>query len=289
MIASRRVVSVELQMDLTKYFSNIVQDEQQIWRLQNQIEEISYPSHGNKQCAQIEEASFWFAHRTRVISTILRRFPPNGPLFDIGGGNGIVSLGQEKSGFRSIVVEPGADGVMCAKSRGLESVVQARFQDLKIVPGTISAIGLFDVYEHIPPQEEFLREINHALAEKGKVYITVPAFQSLWSYEDVYAEHVRRYTTATLSTHLTSAGFVVLYSSYLFSYLLPPLFLFRTIPSLLSFRKEFSFEKAKREHTPGSSLTRRILDILADAESSLISNEWSIPFGTSLIMVAQKA
>jgi SAM-dependent methyltransferase len=276
-------------MDLTTYFSNIAQDEKYIWRLQNEIEEISYPSHGNEQCAQIEEVSFWFAHRTKVISSILKRFPPNGPLFDVGGGNGIVSLGLERAGFRSIVVEPGGDGVICAKSRGLESVVHARFQDLKVIPGKVSAVGLFDVYEHIPPQETFLREINHAMAENGNIYITVPAFQFLWSYEDVYAEHVRRYNTATLSAHLTAAGFKVLYSSYLFSYLLPPLLLFRTIPSLLSLRKEFSFEKAKSEHTAGSPVTRKILNSLAQAESALISRGWSLPFGTSLLMVAQKS
>ena len=275
-------------MDLTTYFSNVALDEKAIWRLQNEIETISYPSHGNEQCAQIEEVSFWFAHRTKVISSVFTRIPPNGPLFDIGGGNGIVSLGLEKAGFRSIVVEPGEDGVLCAKSRGLESVVHARFQDLKILPGKVGAVGLFDVYEHIPPQEEFLKEINHSMAEKGRIYITVPAFQSLWSYEDVYAEHVRRYTTSTLSAHLQSSGFRVLYSSYLFSYLLPPLFAFRTLPSLLSLRKDFSFEKAKNEHTAGSPLTRAILNSLAKTELAIIEKGWSIPFGTSLLMVAEK-
>src|SRR5580692_11450254 len=54
--------------------------------------EVSYPSAGNESCFEIEGHSFWFQHRNRCINTLVRGFPPAGAIFDLGGGNGFVSL-----------------------------------------------------------------------------------------------------------------------------------------------------------------------------------------------------
>jgi len=55
-------------------------------------ENISYPSEGNDACFAVEENSFWFKHRNKCITSVVKCFPPenNGTIFDIGGGNGFV-------------------------------------------------------------------------------------------------------------------------------------------------------------------------------------------------------
>lgn len=83
------------------------------------IQDVSYPEDGYNRCFQIEENSFWFNHRNKCIISVVEQYPPRGFLFDVGGGNGFVSLALQKEGFKTVLVEPGISGVQNAKSRGL--------------------------------------------------------------------------------------------------------------------------------------------------------------------------
>src|SRR5690606_31579777 len=109
-----------------------------IWRTSRQTE-ISLPTEGHDELATIEERSFWFAHRNRVIASLVSSIPPAGPVLDVGGGNGFVSLGLQQAGFTSVVVEPGPLGARVCQQRGVP-VVQAAFQDLDIPADSVPAI-----------------------------------------------------------------------------------------------------------------------------------------------------
>ena len=88
---------------------------------------ISYPAGGNEACFAVEDSSFWFGHRNNCIASIVGSYPPanNGTIFDIGGGNGFVSLGLVNAGFDVALVEPGRVGASKAKNRGLKDVICA--------------------------------------------------------------------------------------------------------------------------------------------------------------------
>ncbi len=62
--------------------------------------DISYPLSGHRIMAELEETSFWFNHRNDVLMTAIRRFPPPGPILDVGGGNGYVSLALKRAGSK---------------------------------------------------------------------------------------------------------------------------------------------------------------------------------------------
>lgn len=68
---------------------------------------ISYPDEGNEACFEVEDQSFWFRHRNHCIRELVRNFPPQGPLFDVGGGNGFVAKGLMDAGWEVVLVEPG--------------------------------------------------------------------------------------------------------------------------------------------------------------------------------------
>jgi hypothetical protein len=51
----------------------------------------------------VEDSSYWFGHRNARIVELVRQFPPNGLIFDIGGGNGFVAKGLEEAGFATVV------------------------------------------------------------------------------------------------------------------------------------------------------------------------------------------
>ena len=179
-------------------------------------ETISYPDKGNDNCFEIEENSFWFRHRNNCIIEMVKKFPPiqKGSIFDIGGGNGFVSIGLINAGFDIVLVEPGSSGARNAKKRGITHVVCATSQSAKFKHGTLPAIGVFDVVEHIEDDIGFLNHLWELLVPGGMIYLTVPAYQSLWSLEDENGGHFRRYTLKSLEGKLEQSGFSVKYSTY---------------------------------------------------------------------------
>jgi hypothetical protein len=49
-------------------------------------ESVSYLENGNDICFELEEASFWFQHRSACVVGLVERFAPAGTIYDIGGG-----------------------------------------------------------------------------------------------------------------------------------------------------------------------------------------------------------
>ena len=54
-----------------------------------------------------------------------------------------------------------------------------------------------------------LRSVHRILASDGRLFLTVPAHSALWSNEDVYVGHYRRYGKRSVSSVLHEAGFEV--------------------------------------------------------------------------------
>ena len=187
---------------------------------------ISYPDHGNQRCMDVEETSFWFKHRNNCILSAMHQYPPPGLIIDIGGGNGVVSNAIKNVGMSSVVLEPGPDGAMNAKARGLDPIIVSTLQDAGFLPESIHAAGLFDVLEHIDNDIAFLEDLEKLLIPGGRVFLTVPAYNILHSNEDDEAGHFRRYTKKSLSRCMKAAGLEVEYTSYFFSILPLPIFCF---------------------------------------------------------------
>ena len=250
------------------------------------IGRMSFPEDGLETLADIEPRSYWFNHRNRVIASVVRRFPPPGPIFDVGGGNGYVSLGLAKAGFDMVVVEPDGKGADVARSRGLPTI-QAAFENLEIPTGTIAAVGLFDVLEHIEDEVGTLKRLYDVLQTGGVAYIAVPAFSWLWSHSDIHAGHFRRYTRTRLDKALKRAEFTPLYSTYFFKALVPPVFVFRALPSLVGRGQEDSGETLRQHTLPDTRLGRMFARSL-DEESTRIERGRAMPFGTSVLVAARK-
>lgn len=86
---------------------------------------------------------------------------------------------------------------------------------------------LMDVLEHCPDPAGVLRQAGERLKPGGKLFVTVPAFQSLWSFHDVFLGHYRRYDLPALLDLCRGGGFRVEAGFYLFAYLLPPVWIRR--------------------------------------------------------------
>jgi hypothetical protein len=275
-----------MMQDVSAVAPELARAEDGTWRAQT-ASSVAYPDEGNAVCFQIEERSFWFQHRNDVIADAVRRCPPAGFIADIGAGNGFVSLGLRRAGFDTLVIEPGAQGARNACSRGLHPVVRATLQDARFLPGSLPAAGLFDVLEHIDDDLTLLKGLSSLLVPGGRLYLTVPAFQSLWSSEDELTGHYRRYTIKSLGERLRGAGFTMEFATYLFSPLPLPVLLFRALPTRLGWRKTLDTKQIASELQPRENIVVRAIRALLAGERALIRRGWRIPFGSSCLIVAR--
>lgn len=247
---------------------------------------VSYPEEGHDDYAAIEMRSYWFSHRNRCITAVVRRFAPTGPILDVGGGNGIVSLALHQAGFASLVLEPGRRGAETAHERGLP-VIQATLEEARLTAGSVCAAGLFDVLEHIEDDIGTLNALRHLIREAGLLYMTVPAFHWLWSQEDTAAGHARRYTLSLLQKRLNGAGFDILYATYLFSVLVPPILLLRTLPSTLGMGAQAKRTVAADHMLPPGPIGAGIARAL-DWEARRVEQGRRVPIGSSILLAARR-
>jgi len=255
-------------------------------------EEISYPAEGYDVHFGIEDNSFWFKHRNNCIVSLVRKYAHDRLIFDIGGGNGFVSQGLRGADIQTCLVEPSIEGCLNAKRRGLTNIICADMKNARFKAGIIPAIGLFDVIEHVENDVEFLNYINKILMPEGYLFIAVPAYNILWSNEDIDLGHFRRYTLRALKKVLGETGFEIVYSTYIFSFLIIPILFFRTLPSRLGITKSggaVKSSKFKKEHNAGQrGIVGNVLAKFMSLELSQIKKSRAIPFGGSCLVVARK-
>jgi SAM-dependent methyltransferase len=245
-----------------------------------------YPESGHDWCAAVEDRSFWFSHRNAFLIDVMRRFAPATPMYDVGGGNGVVAAALERSGIHAIVVEPGEAGARRARERGLESIC-ATLEGSGIAPGSAPSIGMFDVVEHIEDSVGFLRSALRFLQPGGRLFVAVPAYEALWSGEDDYAQHFRRYTRRRLMRELVGAGYDVEYSTYMFALLPLPILLMRALPYRLGFTRKQSQEATQSDHAPMGP-ARSLMNGLHALELAALRTLGGLPFGASVVAVARK-
>ncbi|NAS14088.1 class I SAM-dependent methyltransferase [Poritiphilus flavus] len=250
---------------------------------------ISYPEEGNDNFMQIEEDSFWFKHRNNVIAKSVKKYSAERPFFDIGGGNGFVSKRLQDDGCDVVLVEPGASGAANARTRGIEKVLCSTLGNAGFQKESIDSAGLFDVVEHIEDDAGFLKNIHSYLKNEGLLYLTVPAFNILWSNEDKDAGHYRRYSLKAIRELCRECGFEIVYSSYIFSILPLPIFLFRSIPSKLGLnRNSDDLNKHKKEHRESKGLLSKIINSIWAWELRQVQRSKKIRFGSSCFVIAKK-
>lgn len=252
------------------------------------MNKIYYPEEGNELCYQVEPASYWFNHRNEVIFQILSKYKQSGAFWDVGGGNGFVSAYLQEKGFDCTLIEPGPKGCEYGKERGIKKVFNGILQDFTSEEQP-EIIGAFDVVEHIEDDEGIVKEMYKRLSLNGVFISTVPAFQTLWSADDILAGHFKRYTTQTYTNLLKKAGFEIEYCSYFFSFIALPLYLLKAIPFKLSKKvpPHIDVEKAKSQHEL-KGLAKMVFEPWMAWEIKKIKQQQSIPFGSSVICMAKK-
>jgi SAM-dependent methyltransferase len=236
------------------------------------------------QLAEIEQASFWFRSRNRLIVWALRRhFSTAANLLEIGCGTGFVL-----SGLRAQLPQlelGGSELHSEALDFAQERVGDAALyqMDARDIPFSeeFDVIGAFDVLEHIDEDETVLAQMHAATRPGGGILVTVPQHPSLWSPYDDYAHHVRRYRRPELVDKVERAGFAVERVTSFVAFLLPLM-----AASRLRVRRRGEFDINADVSVPPR--LDAVLERLLALELGLIRRGHSLPVGGSLLLAARK-
>lgn len=156
-----------------------------------------------------DSTHWWYTARRDILADYLMRegdLPKNARILEIGCGTGhnlpmLAAFGA----VDAIEIDPAAREI--ASARLGKPVGSAPLPELTGVDrGGYDLIAVLDVVEHIEDDVAALKAMAECLKPGGKILITVPAHQWMWSAHDVVNHHHRRYSKASLDKAIRAAG-----------------------------------------------------------------------------------
>jgi SAM-dependent methyltransferase len=147
------------------------------------------------------------------LALLAQRAPPPARLLDIGAGRGRFVRAAIVAGYEARGIEPSARGVSGARSIGAP-VEQVGIADAVIDAGSLDAVTLWHVLEHLDDPAGALQRIAGWLAPGGALLVGVPNLASVqariggerWYHLDV-PRHRVHFTPVGLQTLLRATGF----------------------------------------------------------------------------------
>ncbi|MEG3152643.1 class I SAM-dependent methyltransferase [Sphingomonas sp. ZT3P38] len=156
-----------------------------------------------------DSTHWWYTARRDILADYLARegdLPKAARILEIGCGTGhnLPMLGAFGT-VDAIEIDPAARDI--ASARLGKPVGAAPLPELTGVErGSYDLIAVLDVVEHIADDIAALKAMAECLKPGGKILITVPAHQWMWSAHDVVNHHHRRYSKAGLTSVIRAAG-----------------------------------------------------------------------------------
>ncbi|MFC1786443.1 flippase-like domain-containing protein [Halobacteriota archaeon] len=112
-------------------------------------------------------------------------------ILDMGCGSGVISRKCTEFGGKVVGFDLSRPGVLYARSRGNEKTnfIVADAQNLPFKPHTFDVAILGNIIEHVPEPERMIAEVSGILKPGGRVSITMPNSNSLWSLIEFFWDH----------------------------------------------------------------------------------------------------
>jgi SAM-dependent methyltransferase len=242
---------------------------------------------------QLEEDShWWFASRTRALLGLLDKQVADGGLRVLDVGCGAGNMIHHLSRYGSVLgIDNNPIPLEIAHQRGYN----ARLCDARHLPfddEDFDLVTALDVIEHSEDDLQILRECYRVCRDHGMLVVTAPAFQWLWSNNDVVNDHKRRYSRPELRDKIAKAGFQaerLTYNNFFVFPVAAALILARrrseTEPELSA--PSTDQEAYQVEMEPASPPVNAILTGVGRLEAAVLRHV-DLPFGTSLICIARK-
>jgi SAM-dependent methyltransferase len=238
--------------------------------------------------ARLEHTHFWFVSRRRIFFDLLDRALQGRTdlrVLEIGcGAGGMLGPLQRYGTVHGLDVD--RECVAFCRQRGFERVLCGSGYELPFQDASFDLVALFDTMEHIPDEARALAEVRRVLRPGGIVFVSVPAYQWLWSQNDRIAHHHRRYTRSRLRRALVAAGLHPRRVTYFNMFLLPLI-----VPAVLWQKLQDRRGRLPPGYNNTSvqvpSLLNRVFTAVMSSERRLLG--WlSLPCGHSVIGLAAR-
>nr|WP_294809781.1 class I SAM-dependent methyltransferase [uncultured Sphingomonas sp.] len=152
---------------------------------------------------------WWYRARRDILADYLTRWgglPGDARILEIGCGTGhnlpmLAQFGE----IDAIEIDETA-GAKASERLGKPVGTSPLPELVGVEPGSYDLVAVLDVIEHVEDDVAALKAIATALRPGGKILITVPAHQWMWSAHDVVNHHKRRYSKAGFEALLAKAG-----------------------------------------------------------------------------------
>ena len=149
----------------------------------------------------------------RRLALLHRAIRPPGRLLDAGAGRGRFVAAARAAGWDATGIEPSARGVAAARGVYGVTLEQAAIEDARLAPGSLDAVTLWHVLEHVDDPAGALERVRRWLRPGGVVLVGAPNLASLqarlgggrWFHLDL-PRHRTHFTAAGLRTLLARDG-----------------------------------------------------------------------------------
>lgn len=235
--------------------------------------------------ARVAKDHWWFEGRRAVVREVMKKHLQHRRgvrILDVGAGT-FANLPMLEELGEVTGLESSAQAIDLARRQLGAHRVRAIEGEL---PGGIpkgqrwDVVTAIDVLEHLAQPVESLRAIHDALEPGGLLFVTVPAWQFLWSKHDDFNHHYRRYSPRELHEHLREGGFSVRWWSGYNALLFPAVAAVRLGQRALGLEPKSGSDLDEVKEPLNS-----VLRALFSAERHVVPHV-TLPFGVSLCAVA---
>lgn len=232
--------------------------------------------------AVVEATHWWFEGRRQLFGRILERYSaePASHILDAGAGTGAnLRMLTERGYVNAFGLDSSPDAISHCVKKGL-SVRLGSLTEMPLDDMSVDFVLATDVIEHIDDDLRALGEIHRVLRPGGRVLITVPAFESLWGYNDDRGQHKRRYRLPQLRERICSAN-LNLREIFYFNYIL---FLPIWLARIVAYR--FAKTAVNESELNNPALNAVLLRLFQF--DTWTAEQIHPPFGVSILAVAER-
>lgn len=231
----------------------------------------------------VERNHWWFKARSEILSDYVKNNISKGrplKILNVGVATGASSEMLMRHGEVSSL-EYEQDCIDFIKGKVPIDVIQGSILELPFAKDRFDLVCAFDVLEHVDDHQLAVHELKRVCNGGGSVFITVPAFMSLWGEHDEINRHYRRYSLNSLVAVFQGMNGSIIYSSYFNFFLFPLIYGTRKIANAFRDKKKklkSDFEKYK----PG--IIGDLLFLFFKSESGFLVRNIKFPWGVSAML-----